>query len=196
MDMTSFLWQEKFDTNYAVGHYKKRKTLKRIKRNVEYAAGSMDTTPEDYTKFIQAMLVQKGLSKNLYKEFFKSQIRIESKQQFGKNRLIKTTENNDIELSYALGFETYKTPFGKAILKKVIFKVGNITQYFIHHIVSFNAKYWKLRNFYSYILMPIMFLATALMTAKALTTAIALAATALTVTALMVKFVLKNDTLS
>jgi CubicO group peptidase (beta-lactamase class C family) len=118
MNMTSFLWQEKFDINYAVGHYKKRKTLKRIKRNQEYAAGSMDTTPEDYAKFIQAMLAQKGLSKTVYDEFFEPQIRIESKQQFGKNRLIKTTENNDIELSYALGFGTYKTPFGNAIFKE------------------------------------------------------------------------------
>ncbi|NRB63924.1 MAG: beta-lactamase family protein [Saprospiraceae bacterium] len=118
MDMTSFLWQEKFDSNYAVGHYKKRKTLKRRKRNVEYAAGSMDTTPEDYAKFIQAMLAQKGLSKNTYNEFFEPQIRIESKQQFGKNRLAKTTENNDIELSYALGFGIYKTPYGKAVFKE------------------------------------------------------------------------------
>lgn len=118
MNMTSFIWQEKFDTNYAVGHYKKRKVLKRIKRKEEYAAGSMDTTPEDYAKFIQAMLAQKGLNESTYEEFFKSQIRIESKQQFGKNRLIKTTDNNDIELGYALGFGTYKTPFGKAIFKE------------------------------------------------------------------------------
>ena len=118
MNMTSFLWQKRFDTNYAVGHYKKRKTLDRKKRNQEYAAGSMDTTPEDYAKFIQAMLAQKGLSKTGYDEFFKPQIRIESKQQFGKNRWITTTENNAIELSYALGFGTYKTPFGKAIFKE------------------------------------------------------------------------------
>ncbi|WP_124981483.1 serine hydrolase domain-containing protein [Nonlabens xiamenensis] len=118
MNMTSFLWQERFDTNFAVGHYKKRKTIKRRKRNKEYAAGSMDTTPEDYVKFIQAMLAQKGLSGNLYEEFFKPQIRIDSKQQFGKNRLVKTTDNDDIELSYALGFGTYKTPFGKAIFKE------------------------------------------------------------------------------
>ena len=118
MDMTSFLWQEKFDSNYAVGHYKKRKTLKRRKRNVEYAAGSMDTTPEDYTKFIQAMLSKKGLSENAYDEFIKPQIPIVSKQQFGKYRLVESTENNDIELSYALGFGTYKTPFGNAIFKE------------------------------------------------------------------------------
>ncbi|MDH7445970.1 serine hydrolase domain-containing protein [Aquimarina sp. 2201CG14-23] len=118
MNMTSFLWQDRFDTNFAVGHYKKRKTLKRRKRNKEYAAGSMDTTPEDYAKFIQAMLAQKGLSKTGYNEFFRPQIHIECKQQFGKNRLIKTTENNDIELSYALGFGTYNTPFGKAVFKE------------------------------------------------------------------------------
>ena len=118
MNMTSFLWQEKFDKNYAVGHYKKRKTLKRKKRYQEYAAGSMDTTPEDYAKYIQAMLARKGLNEDIYEEFFEPQIRIKSKQQFGKNRLVNTTENDGIELSYALGFGVYKTPFGKAIFKE------------------------------------------------------------------------------
>lgn len=62
MSMTSFLWQERFEDNYAVGHRKKRDVLERRKRNQEYAAGSMDTTPEDYARFIQAMLARKGLS--------------------------------------------------------------------------------------------------------------------------------------
>jgi hypothetical protein len=35
-----------------------------------------------------------------------------------KNRWLKTTENNNLELSYALGFGTYKTPFVKAIFKE------------------------------------------------------------------------------
>lgn len=118
MNMTSFVWQEKFEGNYAVGHYKNRKTLERRKRSEEYASGSMDTTPEDYAKFIQTMLAQKGLSKTTYDEFFKPQIRIESTQQFGKNPLIETTENDVIELSYALGFGTYKTPFEKAVFKE------------------------------------------------------------------------------
>jgi len=134
MRNTSFLWQERFDKNFAVGHYKKRKTLKRVKRNREYAAGSMDTTPQDYAKFIQAMLAQKELSKTGYDKFFKPQIRIESKQQFGKNRWIKTTENNDIALSYALGFGTYETPFGKAI-----FKEGHI-QGWEHYTIFYPSK--------------------------------------------------------
>jgi len=118
MNMTSFVWQDKFDKNYAVGHYKKRKMLTRRKRKQQYAAGSMDTTPDDYLKFIQAVLAKKSLSEAMYKEFFKPQIRIDSKQQFGKNRLVKTEENNDIELGYALGFGTYNTPFGRALFKE------------------------------------------------------------------------------
>lgn len=83
MTMTSFLWQDRFETNYAVGHYDRKKVLERQKRNKEYAAGSMETTPYDYARFIQAMLARKGLSTTAFDEMFKPQITIVSKQQFG-----------------------------------------------------------------------------------------------------------------
>ena len=118
MEMTSFLWQERFDSNYAIGHVKKKKGLERRKRNEEYAAGSMDTTPEDYTKFIQAILAQQGLSEAAYEEMFRPQIRIRSKQQFGKERLKETDENDAIKLSYGLGWGMYETPHGKAVFKE------------------------------------------------------------------------------
>lgn len=118
MNMTSFVWQDRFDANLAVGHYKKKKTLERRKRDVAYAAGSMDTTPEDYAQFIQGLLARKGLKDSSYQVFFEPQIRIESRQQFGKGRMVKTTENDAIELSYALGFGSYQTPFGQAIFKE------------------------------------------------------------------------------
>ena len=53
MKMTSFVWQDRFDANLAVGHYKKKKILERRKRDVAYAAGSMDTTPEDYAQSLE-----------------------------------------------------------------------------------------------------------------------------------------------
>ncbi len=118
MTMTSFLWQDRFETNYVVGHYGRKKILERRKRNREYAAGSMDTTPSDYAKFIQAMLARKGLSTTAFDEMFKPQIAIVSKQQFGDNRWKTTDENKDINLSYGLGWGIYKTPFGKAIFKE------------------------------------------------------------------------------
>ncbi len=118
MGMTSFTWQERFEDNYAVGHYKKRKTLDRRKRDELYAAGSMDTTPEDYIKFIQAILGKEGLSDAAYQEMLKPQIQITSLQQFGNNRLKITDENEDIQLSYGLGWGIYFTPYGKAIFKE------------------------------------------------------------------------------
>ncbi|MBD8490167.1 serine hydrolase [Echinicola sp. CAU 1574] len=118
MTMTSFLWQDRFETNYAVGHYGKKKVLERRKRNQEYAAGSMDTTPQDYAKFIQAMLAKKGLSATAYEDMFSPQISITATQQFGNNRWKITEENKNINLSYGLGWGIYETPYGKAIFKE------------------------------------------------------------------------------
>ena len=134
MSMTSFLWQERFEDNYAVGHRKKGDVLERRKRNQEYAAGSMDTTPEDYAKFIQAMLAKRGLNKTAYEEMFKHQIAIKSKQQFGRNRRKTTDENVDINLSYGLGWGIYDTPFGKAV-----FKEGHIEGW-EHYAIIYPAK--------------------------------------------------------
>jgi len=118
MTMTSYLWQDRFETNYALGHYGRKKVLERQKRNREYAAGSMDTTPEDYARFIQAMLGRKGLSPKAFDEMFKPQIAVTSKQQFGDNRWKTTDENKNINLSYGLGWGIYETPYGKAIFKE------------------------------------------------------------------------------
>lgn len=118
MDMTSFIWQERFENNYAVGHYKKKKIVVKNKRNQEYAAGSMETTPEDYAKFIQAMLKQRELSNASYTEMFSPQIEIISTQQFGSNKWKKTEANKDIQLSYGLGWGIYTTPYGKAVFKE------------------------------------------------------------------------------
>lgn len=118
MSMTSFVWQDRFDTNFAVGHYKKKKTVTKVKRDQEYAAGSMETTPEDYTKFIQAMLKREGLTKNIFEQMISPQIEIVSTQQFGKNRWKKTDANKDIALSYGLGWGLYKTPHGKVVFKE------------------------------------------------------------------------------
>lgn len=118
MEMTSFTWQKSFDANYAVGHYKKRKVLSRKKRVDQYAAGSMDTTPEDYTRFIQAVLSARHLSEESQQEMFKPQIKIQSEQQFGPKSQKMTTENDKINLSYGLGWGVYDTPHGKAVFKE------------------------------------------------------------------------------
>ncbi len=118
MDMTSYVWQNKFEDNRADGHYKKRKIVSVNKMNSANAAGSMETTPKDYAKFIQAMLKKDGLNNETFDEMTSYQIEIESKQQFGPNRLVKTDDNLKIELSYGLGWGIYQTPYGKAVFKE------------------------------------------------------------------------------
>ncbi|MEM8900351.1 MAG: serine hydrolase domain-containing protein [Bacteroidota bacterium] len=118
MEMTSFLWQEKFEGNYVLGHHKKKKVLNRRKRDQEFAAGSMETTPQDYARFIQAVLRGENLSKDAFEEMISPQIAITSKQQFGKNATVETDENKGIGLSYGLGWGIYNTPYGKAVFKE------------------------------------------------------------------------------
>lgn len=118
MEMTSFLWQERFEGNYALGHYKKKKVVTKNKRNREYAAGSMETTPADYAKFIQAMLQGGQLETGALNEMITPQIEIVSTQQFGPNNWKKTDSNKDIALSYGLGWGLYTTPYGKAVFKE------------------------------------------------------------------------------
>lgn len=134
MQMTSYLWQDRFEGKYAVGHAKKKKVLERKKRNVEYAAGSMDTTPADYIKFLQAMLAKEGLSEKAYTELIKPQIRIRSLQQFGSNSQKMTDANDDIQLSYGLGWGLYETPHGPAV-----FKEGHIMGW-EHYVIFYPAQ--------------------------------------------------------
>ena len=130
MEMTSFTWQKRFNDNYALGHTKKGKPLDRKKRKPQYAAGSMDTTPQEYTRFIQAMLEKRALSDTAFNEMISPQITITSKQQFGKRSKRRTSDNETIALSYGLGWGLYTTPRGKAV-----FKEGHIQGW--EHYVAF-----------------------------------------------------------
>jgi CubicO group peptidase (beta-lactamase class C family) len=118
MAMSSYLWRESFEGNYAVGHRKRKKVIERRKRDREYAAGSMETTPADYVRFLQAMLRGEGLSDTMYQKMLTPQIAITSERQFGPRRLKETDANRDIELSYGLGWGLYRTPHGRAVFKE------------------------------------------------------------------------------
>lgn len=118
MNMTSFVWQDRFEATRAFGHYKKKKMVPTKKRDESNAAGSMETTPEDYAKFMQAILREEGLSSKSFEEMTSPQVRIKSLQQFGGNRKKITDKYDDIALSYGLGWGVYQTPFGRAVFKE------------------------------------------------------------------------------
>ncbi len=78
----------------------------------------MSTTIDDYTKFFTALMKMNGLREESFNEMFRPQIRIKSKVQFGPDSMIEVDDNDNIELSYGLGYGLFKTPFGRAFFKE------------------------------------------------------------------------------
>lgn len=118
MRRTSYVWQPEFETDYAVGHLENESTIPKKKRTKANAAGSMETTIADYTRFIAAVMRGDGLSAKTKQEMLAQQINIYSKHQFPSLDTKTTTANQRISLGYGLGWGLFMTPFGKAFFKE------------------------------------------------------------------------------
>ncbi len=118
MTRTGYIWHKEFDDNYAIGHLENGDLNPKRKRTKPVASGSLVTTISDYSKFVEYVMHQKGLDKKLYNEMLTSQIKILSKVQIPTITAETTTENNDIDLSYGLGWGLLKCKYGKAFFKE------------------------------------------------------------------------------
>ncbi len=119
MQRTGYIWHESFgDDNVAVGHMENGDIDMKRKRTEPVAGGSLVTTIADYARFIENVMQQKGLSKKSYATMLAPQIRIHSVTQFPPISEATTTENDDIRLSYGLGWGVMECPYGKAFFKE------------------------------------------------------------------------------
>ncbi len=118
MTRTSMVWQDRFENDYANGYDEYGRSLGPQKRESANAAGSMQTTIGDFSRFMQAVMLGKGLGKETWEEMLSSQIPISSKHQFPTLENETTEENKAIRLSYGLGWGLYWTPYGKAFFKE------------------------------------------------------------------------------
>jgi len=118
MEQTSYVWQKRFEENYALGYDEDGKPLAKKKRTTAGAAGSLETTLEDYTKFIEHIMQGGYLEKHLFEEMISSQIFINSKHQFPTISNDITYENRKVGLSYGLGWGVLHTDKGKAFFKE------------------------------------------------------------------------------
>ncbi|HSJ69265.1 MAG TPA: serine hydrolase domain-containing protein, partial [Anditalea sp.] len=118
MKNSSYIWQQRFEENYALGYDETEKPLGKKKRKSAGAAGSLETTLEDYTKFIAHMMQGSTLDSKLYEEMISPQIRIHSKHQFPTISDETTSKYKDIDLAYGLGWGLLNTEQGKAFFKE------------------------------------------------------------------------------
>tara|TARA_R110002020_G_scaffold475970_1_gene715092 strand:+ start:2799 stop:4577 length:1779 start_codon:yes stop_codon:yes gene_type:complete len=118
MDMTSYLWQTRFEDKYVYGHTKDEKVVAKDVADESAAAGSMVTTADDYAKFIKHILELNTANSEITKLMFQPNIYIHSKAQFGPSASKTSNENDDIKLSYGLGWGLLDSPFGQGAFKE------------------------------------------------------------------------------
>lgn len=118
MTTSSYTWQPRFEGNFCHGHGATGSLYEKDKDNAARSASTLETTPEDYARFVYAVLNGKGLKPASWTQMFSPQIRIRSKRQFGPLASETTTANDDIELSYGLGWGVLRTPQGGGAFKE------------------------------------------------------------------------------
>ncbi len=118
MEDSSYEWQTEFEDEYAHGHNTSEQAYIKDKDNEPRAPSTLETTIQDYNKFLLAVFNRRILNEDSWEEIFSPQIRVRNHRQFGPLSEKDSKLNDDIELSYGLGWGLYKTPYGWAAFKE------------------------------------------------------------------------------
>jgi CubicO group peptidase (beta-lactamase class C family) len=118
MSRTSLKWRDDPATNVSDSYLMDGKFQAHNRRKNFGAAGSMDTTPRDWSNFLAGVVNGDGLSTRAKAEMIRLQIPINSVAQFPT----LTTETTDayapIRLGYGIGWGVFDTPYGHAFFKE------------------------------------------------------------------------------
>ncbi len=120
MTTSAYYWQPRFEANYCFGHAADNKVYQKDKDNAPRSASTLETTPDDLSLFFAGVLQKKILTPASYKEMFTPQLRLRSKIQMEARSWVDTTnnENDNIQLSYGLGWGILQTPYGFGAFKE------------------------------------------------------------------------------
>lgn len=118
MTRTGYIWHPSFENDYANGYDEKGDSIRKKKRSTANAAGSMETTIADYTRFMAAVNQGWSLSAKTFHEMLSPQIFIHSAHQFPSLSTNTSSANDRIHLSYGLGWGLFDTPSGTAFFKE------------------------------------------------------------------------------
>ena len=135
MASTSYIWQTRYEGNFAYGHNASGQPYPIARRHSPGAAGSMSTTLADFTKFYTALISSissaegdgkrsgdvnsvSRLTAQSFTEMTRTQISIHSIKQFGPLARVDSTSNDAIRLGYGLGVGVFQTRYGRAFFKE------------------------------------------------------------------------------
>ena len=114
MTRTSMMWREDFAANLADGYGVDGSFEAHSRRSRPRAAGSMDTTIDDFAKFLAGFVRGAGLSARSRAEMVKPQIPIATPSQFPTFLETSSPAMQAIKLSAGLGVITFEGPYGRA----------------------------------------------------------------------------------
>ncbi|MGA0602554.1 serine hydrolase domain-containing protein [Caulobacter sp. KR2-114] len=118
MSRTSLTWRADFAGDVADGYLKDGSLKAHHRREDVRAAGSMDTTLDDWSKFLAAVSRGDGLTRRARAELTRRSIDIDSMTQFPTLSEAATDAYRPIRLGYAVGWAVYETPYGHAFFKE------------------------------------------------------------------------------
>ncbi len=118
MSNSQYSWRPEFEKNFAFGHDVSGKAYEKDKDNEPRSASTLETTLDDYTKFLEAVLANKIIKAESTQKMFTPQIRLRSIQQHGPLRFRDSTLNDNIKLTSGLGWLLLQSPYGIGAFKE------------------------------------------------------------------------------
>ena len=118
MKRTSMTWQSRFEQDFAENYQADGRPYGHRRWDEAGAAGSMDTTVNDWARFLAATVRGEGLSKPAKAEMIRRQVEIDSERQFPTLQYVRTDRWKPIALGYGLGWGVFETPYGHAYFKE------------------------------------------------------------------------------
>lgn len=117
MTRTSLVWRDTFAANLADGWNDQGKPQEHDERSKVRAAGSMDTTISDLSKFVAALVRGDGLSAAARAEITKRQLHIATAHQFPPSQPDLPVEKQRKDLYAGLGVIVFDGPQGHGFFK-------------------------------------------------------------------------------
>lgn len=118
MKRSAMTWRDDFAANFAEGYTQDLKLEPHRRWDKVGAAGSLDTTLNDWSKFLAVVVRGDGLSAKSKAEMIRRQVEIDSERQFPTLLPGKTDRWKSIGLGCGLGWGVFETPRGHAFFKE------------------------------------------------------------------------------